>query len=255
MKKVFLLILAVVGITSFASCKANTNDLPNNTTAQASNVRLPNNGEVTDRNGVIGDNDDLVVDKSGKFQNSTTDMNKIGNTVNNAARNTGDMVNNAAHNAGDIVNHTADKIGKDNEESGRQVFRYIRLTELIQEILDMVDEKKIAFRPAVEISYLSEENQYVLLDVMQFSDITPSLAQAIHMKKLEQEGKLDTEKIEDLMSQEKPNQVEKLKFNAERFESVFPKNIKTNKEKEDFIYMCVEEHNQRERAKKRAMER
>ena len=119
----------------------------------------------------------------------------------------------------------------------------------------MVDEKKIAFRPAVEISYLSEDNQYVLLDVMQFSDITPSLAQAIHMKKLEQEGKLDTEKIEDLMSQEKPNQVEKLKFNAERFESVFPKNIKTNQEKEDFLYMCVEEHNQRERAKKRAMER
>ena len=151
--------------------------------------------------------------------------------------------------------NTADKIGKDNEESGRQVFRYIRLTELIQEILDMVDEKKIAFRPAVEISYLSEDNQYVLLDVMQFSDITPSLAQAINMKKLEQEGKLDTEKIEDLMSQEKPNQVEKLKFNAERFESVFPKNIKTNQEKEDFLYMCVEEHNQRERAKKRAMER
>ena len=151
--------------------------------------------------------------------------------------------------------NTADKIGKDNEESGRKVFRYIRLTELIQEILDMVDEKKIAFRPAVEISYLSEDNQYVLLDVMQFSDIKPSLAQAIHMKKLEQEGKLDTEKIEDLMSQEKPNQVEKLKFNAERFESVFPKNIKTNQEKEDFLYMCVEEHNQRERAKKRAMER
>ena len=140
-------------------------------------------------------------------------------------------------------------------ESREQIRRYIRLTNLIPEILQMVDEKKIAFRPAVEISYLSEDNQYVLLDVMQFSDITPSLAQAIHMKKLEQEGKLDTEKIEDLMSQEKPNQVEKLKFNAERFESVFPKNIKTNQEKEDFLYMCVEEHNQRERAKKRAMER
>ena len=151
--------------------------------------------------------------------------------------------------------NTADKIGKDNEESGRQVFRYIRLTELIQEILDMVDEKKIAFRPAVEISYLSEENQYVLLDVMQFSDITPSLAQAIHMKKLEQENKLDTEKIEDLMSQEKPNQVEKLKFNAERFDSEFPKNVRTIQEKEDFLFMCVQEHNQRERAKKRAMER
>ena len=150
---------------------------------------------------------------------------------------------------------TNEIVGEQNGESREQVRRYIRLTELIKEILDMVDEKKIAFRPAVEISYLSEDNQYVLLDVMQFSDITPSLAQAIHMKKLEQEGKLDTEKIEDLMSQEKPNQVEKLKFNAERFESVFPKNIKTNQEKEDFLYMCVEEHNQRERAKKRAMER
>lgn len=151
--------------------------------------------------------------------------------------------------------NSLEEIAKDSNESYKQVQRYIRLTELIQEILDMVDEKKIAFRPAVEISYLSEDNQYVLLDVMQFYDITPSLAQAIHMKKLEQEGKLDTEKIEDLMSQEKPNQVEKLKFNAERFESVFPKNIKTNQEKEDFLYMCVEEHNQRERAKKRAMER
>lgn len=151
--------------------------------------------------------------------------------------------------------NSLEEIAKDSKESYKQVQRYIRLTFLIPEILEMVDEKKIAFRPAVEISYLSEDNQYVLLDVMQFSDITPSLAQAIHMKKLEQEGKLDTEKIEDLMSQEKPNQVEKLKFNAERFESVFPKNIKTNQEKEDFLYMCVEEHNQRERAKKRAMER
>ena len=151
--------------------------------------------------------------------------------------------------------NSLEEIAKDSKESYKQVQRYIRLTFLIPEILEMVDEKKIAFRPAVEISYLSEDNQYVLLDVMQFSDITPSLAQAIHMKKLEQEGKLDTEKIEDLMSQEKPNQVEKLKFNAERFEYVFPKNIKTNQEKEDFIYMCVEEHNQRERAKKRAMER
>ena len=151
--------------------------------------------------------------------------------------------------------NSLEEIAKDSKESYKQVQRYIRLTFLIPEILEMVDEKKIAFRPAVEISYLSEDNQYVLLDVMQFSDITPSLAQAIHMKKLEQEGKLDTEKIEDLMSQEKPNQVEKLKFNAERYESVFPKNIKTNQEKEDFLYMCVEEHNQRERAKKRAMER
>ena len=148
-----------------------------------------------------------------------------------------------------------ERIAEESGESREQIRRYIRLTELIPEILDMVDEKKIAFRPAVEISYLSEDNQYVLLDVMQFSDITPSLAQAIHMKKLEQEGKLNADKIEELMSQEKPNQIEKLKFNADRFEAEFPKNIKTNQEKEDFIFMCVQEHNQRERAKKRALER
>ena len=140
-------------------------------------------------------------------------------------------------------------------ESRNQIQRYIRLTNLIDPILDMVDNNQIAMNAAVEISYLSEDNQYVLLDVMQFSDITPSLAQAIHMKKLEQEGKLDADKIEELMSQEKPNQIEKLKFNADRFEAEFPRNIKTNQEKEDFIFMCVQEHNQRERAKKRALER
>lgn len=150
---------------------------------------------------------------------------------------------------------TREIVAEKTGESASNIQRYIRLTFLIPEILDMVDEKKIAFRPAVEISYLSEDNQYVLLDIMQFSDITPSLAQAIHLKKLEQEGNLDTDKIEELMSQEKPNQVEKLKFNAERFEAVFPKNIQSNQEKEDFIFMCVQEHNQRERAKKRALER
>ena len=150
---------------------------------------------------------------------------------------------------------TREIVAEKTGESASNIQRYIRLTFLIPEILDMVDEKKIAVRPAVEISYLSEDNQYVLLDIMQFSDITPSLAQAIHLKKLEQEGNLDTDKIEELMSQEKPNQVEKLKFNAERFEAVFPKNIQSNQEKEDFLFMCVQEHNQRERAKKRALER
>ena len=151
--------------------------------------------------------------------------------------------------------NSLEEIAKDSKESYKQVQRYIRLTFLIPEILEMVDEKKIAFRPAVEISYLSKDNQYVLLDIMQLSDITPSLAQAIHLKKLEQEGNLNTDKIEELMSQEKPNQVEKLKFNAERFEAVFPKNIQSNQEKEDFLFMCVQEHNQREKAKKRALER
>lgn len=114
----------------------------------------------------------------------------------------------------------------------------------------MVDEKKIAFRPAVEISYLSEDNQYVLLDIMQFSDITPSLAQAIHLKKLEQEGNLDTDKIEELMSQEKPNQVEKLKFNAERFEAVFPKIYSRIKKRRTF-YLCVYKNTTKEKELKK----
>ena len=171
-------------------------------------------------------------------------------------RQAGRPKNNSVPVAQDLKGKSSREIVAENTgESQDQIRRYIRLTELIPEILDMVDEKKIAFRPAVEISYLSEDNQYVLLDVMQFSDITPSLAQAIHMKKLEQEGKLNADKIEELMSQEKPNQIEKLKFNADRFEAEFPRNIKTNQEKEDFIFMCVQEHNQRERAKKRALER
>ena len=171
-------------------------------------------------------------------------------------RQAGRPKNNSVPVAQDLKGKSSREIVAENTgESQDQIRRYIRLTELIPEILDMVDEKKIAFRPAVEISYLSEDNQYVLLDVMQFSDITPSLAQAIHMKKLEQEGKLDADKIEELMSQEKPNQIEKLKFNADRFEAEFPRNIKTNQEKEDFIFICVQEHNQRERAKKRALER
>lgn len=86
-------------------------------------------------------------------------------------------------------------VGKEAGESQDQVRRYIRLTELIPEILQLVDEKRIAFRPAVELSYLSEENQYVLLDIMQFSDATPSLAQAIRMKKLEQEGRTFRRKV------------------------------------------------------------
>ena len=104
MKNDFLIIFAAITIvTCFASCKTNTNSLPNNNaySNQASNARLPNNGEVTDGNGIIGDSDDLVYNKT----------DKIGNTVNNAVHNAGDIANNAAHNAGDVVNNTADKIG------------------------------------------------------------------------------------------------------------------------------------------------
>ena len=82
----------------------------------------------------------------------------------------------------------------------------------------MVDDKKIAFRPAVELSYLSEENQYVLLNIMEFNECTPSLAQAIRLKKLEQEGNLTEEKLETIMEQEKPNQKEQIKLGVEKIQ-------------------------------------
>ena len=115
------------------------------------------------------------------------------------------------------------KLGREVNESTEQIRRYIRLTELIPEILKMVDEKRISFRPAVELSYLSEENQYVLLDIMQFNECTPSLAQAIRLKKLEQEGNLLEEKIEKIMKQEKPNQKEQIKLKYDNLKDYFPK--------------------------------
>ena len=94
---------------------------------------------------------------------------------------------------------TNEKLGKEVGESREQIRRYIRLTELVPEILQMVDERQIAFRPAVEVSYLTEEQQYTLLEAMEYNDATPSLAQAIKMKKYNQDGKLNSEVIQSIM--------------------------------------------------------
>ena len=145
--------------------------------------------------------------------------------------------------------YTGDKIGKEQGDSRVQVHRYIRLTELIPEILNMVDEKKIAFRPAVEISYLKEDEQYTLLDAMQFNDCTPSLAQAISLKKRSLENTLTAEKIDEIMEEEKSNQIPKFKMNMEKIESVLPRNVVSQKDREDFIIMCVKEHNKRQKQK------
>ncbi len=145
--------------------------------------------------------------------------------------------------------YTGDKIGKEQGDSRVQVHRYIRLTELILEILNMVDEKKIAFRPAVEISYLKEDEQYTLLDAMQFNDCTPSLAQAISLKKRSLENSLTAEKIDEIMEEEKSNQVRKFKMNMEKIESVLPRNVVSQKDREDFIIMCVKERNKRQKQK------
>jgi len=146
-------------------------------------------------------------------------------------------------------------IGKENSESMTQVKRYIRLTYLIPEILDMVDEEKIAFRPAVEISYLTDEEQYQLLDSMELNEATPSLAQAIDLKRRSQEGKLTSDKIDEIISKEKPNQIPKLKINEERFLAIIPRKYDTLQKQEDFLYMCVQEHNKREKIKQQNLSR
>ena len=127
-------------------------------------------------------------------------------------------------------------------ESKDQIRRYIRLTELVPEILQMVDERQIAFRPAVEISYLTEEQQYTLLEAMSYNDATPSLAQAIKMKKFMQEGKLTGEVIQSIMEEEKPNQREKPAFRDERITKLIPKSVPKGQEA-DFVVKALEFYN------------
>ncbi len=124
-------------------------------------------------------------------------------------------------------------------DSETQIKRYIRLTYLIPELLEKVDNKEIAFNPGVEISYLKEEEQYSLLDCIEYNDCTPSHAQTIIMKRLSQEGKLDTDKIDEILSQEKPNQIPKIRLNESRIRSVLPKSI-GNDQIENFVVKAIE---------------
>lgn len=148
---------------------------------------------------------------------------------------------------------SAQKISEKSGDSQPQIYRYIRLTELVPEILQMVDERQIAFRPAVEISYLSEEQQYTLLEAMEYNDATPSLAQAIKMKKYMQEGKLTDGVISSIMEEEKPNQREKPAFRDERITKLIPKSVPKGKES-DFVVKALEFYNrhlQRSKAQER----
>ena len=142
---------------------------------------------------------------------------------------------------------SADYLGEATGDSGRQVQRYIRLTELIPDILKMVDEGRIAFRPAVEISYLTKKEQKWLHEAMEYADATPSLAQAIKLKAFSQDGTLGPHVIEALLSEEKPNQREKLSFRADRLKPYLPKNISAQ-QTEDYILKALEHY-------KRFMER
>ena len=118
---------------------------------------------------------------------------------------------------------TADIIAEQSDESKTQIRRYIRLTKLIPDILKMVDEQRIAFSVGVELSYLTENEQQDLFEAIELEDRTPSLSQAIQMKKLSQVGKLDSETISKIISEEKPNQREKISFQYDELSKYFPK--------------------------------
>ena len=119
---------------------------------------------------------------------------------------------------------TRDSMANESDDSSRQIQRYIRLTYLIPEILQMVDEKKIALTPAVELSYLTESEQRDLLETMESEDCTPSLSQSQQLKKLSQSGELSMDRILELLQQPKANQEEKLRFDLKDIRHYFPKN-------------------------------
>ena len=124
---------------------------------------------------------------------------------------------------------TRDSMANESDDSSRQIQRYIRLTYLIPEILQMVDEKKIALTPAVELSYLTESEQRDLLETMESEDCTPSLSQSQQLKKLSQSGALDMDRILELLQQPKANQEEKLRFDLKDIRHYFPKNYTTQR--------------------------
>ena len=140
-------------------------------------------------------------------------------------------------------------VGSQNDESRETVRRYIRLTYLIPELLAKVDEGKIAFSPAVEISFLTEDEQRILLDAIELNDCTPSHAQSIRLKKLSQDGVLTNEQIYELMAEEKPNQQEHLRFRREEFNGYFPKTYTEQQIKKDILkgLELLQRHRQRNR--------
>ena len=152
----------------------------------------------------------------------------------------------------DTKSRSDEQLAKDSPDSARQIQRFIRLTELIPSVLQMVDDGKIAFRPAVELSYLSKNQQEALYSTMECEDCTPSLAQAIKMKEFSKDGKLTDEVILSIMQEEKPNQKEQFKMPKERINKYFAPGTPAQKI-EDTIIKALELYRKRER--QRDMER
>ena len=127
------------------------------------------------------------------------------------------------------------QVSKDSDDSERQIQRYIRLTYLIPELLSMVDDNKIAFNPAVEISYLDRDEQLILLDAINMNDCTPSHAQSIRLKKMSQDGLLTADAIYAILSEEKPNQKEQIKLPRDELRKYFPQNYSDEQIKRDIL--------------------
>ena len=132
-------------------------------------------------------------------------------------------------------------------DSGRQVQRYIRLTELIPEILQRVDDGKIALTPAVELSYLTKQEQQDLLETMESEDCTPSLSQAVQMKKLSQSGKLTMDRIFEILREPKANQQDKISFRVEDLRKFFPKSYSSAKIQETILKLLSDYQKKRQR--------
>lgn len=142
------------------------------------------------------------------------------------------------------------ELAQKSEDSVTQIKRYIRLTELITPILDMVDEGRVAMRPAVELSYLPKERQQALFDTMQFEDCTPSHAQAIKLRRFSESGKLSEDVILSILSEEKPNQVEQFRMPKKRIDKYFSPGTPV-KQMEDTIVKALEMYRKRERNRDR----
>lgn len=144
-------------------------------------------------------------------------------------------------------------LGEEVGESQDQIRRYIRLTELIPDILKLVDEEQMKLRPAVEISYLKKEEQEYLLESIEYTEVFPSHPQARELKRLSQENKLTEDEIDRIMSVEKPNQKEHIKIASEDLEKYYPKNVVSVEQKREYVIHCVKETSERERRQKQYM--
>ncbi|MGM9538444.1 MAG: chromosome partitioning protein ParB, partial [Candidatus Onthomonas sp.] len=141
------------------------------------------------------------------------------------------------------------EIGAQNNDSQTQVKRYIRLTYLAKPILDLVDQQRIAFSPAVELSYLTRQEQAELWDIMQSEDCTPSLSQAVRLKKLSQKAELTPEKILDIMSEQKANQKDRVRIEVSQLRKYFPRNYTAHQMEQSILKLLEEQYRKKQRGR------